>query len=64
MGVEADYPGRSWNICRRLKWLGSYRRRSSRPMHVFDSGLTIWAGHAEALANGEQEEASVNSALE
>ena len=33
-------------------------------MHAFDSGLTIWAGHTDALANGEREVASVNSALE
>ncbi len=32
-------------------------------MHAFDSGLTIWAGHTDALANSEQEVASVNSAL-
>ena len=30
----------------------------------FDSGLTIWAGHADALANSEQEVPPVNSALE
>ena len=32
-------------------------------MHVFDSVLTIWAGHTEALTNDKQEVASVNSAL-